>query len=97
MFTFLAQQLSRPGPHCPLRVERKHFERVVQYLTVPEENTLHDERQEAFQQLMLAGGLSHYQHDELLALARSAELLVTFFLNYNFYYSVLLVMCFNCN
>ncbi|XP_075220706.1 vacuolar protein sorting 8 [Lycorma delicatula] len=73
LFTFLAQQLSRPGPHCPLRVEQKHFERVVKYLTVPEENTLHDERQEAFQQLMLAGGLSHYSHDELLALARSAE------------------------
>ncbi|RZF35520.1 hypothetical protein LSTR_LSTR010211 [Laodelphax striatellus] len=73
LFTFVASQLSRPGPHCPLRVDAHMFERVVHFLTVAEQSTHHDERQQAFLQLMQVGGLAHYQHDDLLQLANNAE------------------------
>lgn len=73
LFTFLASQLSLS--HSVLRVDTKLFERVVTYLTAPgQSDTTHDERQNAFTQLMAAGGLAHYTHQDLLALARSAEL-----------------------
>ncbi|XP_046679913.1 vacuolar protein sorting-associated protein 8 homolog isoform X2 [Homalodisca vitripennis] len=71
LFTFLASQLSRS--HCVLRVDTKLFERVVAHLTAPGQDSTHSERQAAFSQLMAAGGLAHYTHQDLLALARSAE------------------------
>lgn len=73
LFTFLASQLSRA--HCVLRVDTKLFERVVTHLTAPgQDDATHDERQHAFGQLVAAGGLAHYTHQDLLALARTAEL-----------------------
>jgi hypothetical protein len=72
LFTFLASQLSRS--HCVLRVDTKLFERVVSHLVAPGQDATHDERQNAFSQLMAAGGLAHYTHQDLLALARGAEL-----------------------
>lgn len=73
LFTFLASQLSRSSC-CSLRVEPKLFQRVVEFLTSPNQTTLHQERQDAFLELMSAGGLTNYSHQELLGLARSAEL-----------------------
>lgn len=60
-----------------LRVDTTLFERVVEFLTMPDQTTNHEERQDAFIELMSAGGLNHYSHEDLLAKARSAELWVS--------------------
>ncbi|GAB6028320.1 Vacuolar protein sorting-associated protein 8 [Chamberlinius hualienensis] len=71
LFTFLARQMAQPDN--TVVVNRLLFEQVLEYLTNPNDETRHAERQQALLELLNAGGLQHYDEEKLLQLADQAE------------------------
>jgi hypothetical protein len=77
LFTFLARQLAKHGQHN-LHVTSNLFDKMVVYLTNPEDDNRHEEREQALLDLLNAGLLSqygrgHYDEDKLLMLAENAK------------------------
>ena len=80
LFVFLARELSRPRGTggIGVTVSRDLFDQVLEHLTSPppsgEGSREHEERQQALLELILAGGLTHYNSNRLLALVEKAQL-----------------------
>ncbi|GFO47915.1 vacuolar protein sorting-associated protein 8-like protein [Plakobranchus ocellatus] len=71
LFTFLARQMARH--ENTIQVNRVLFEQVLEFLANPEDESRHEERQQALMELLQAGGLAQFNEDRLLHLAHTAE------------------------
>ncbi|GFR94592.1 vacuolar protein sorting-associated protein 8-like protein, partial [Elysia marginata] len=71
LFTFLARQMARH--ENTIHVNRVLFEQVLEFLANPEDESRHEERQQALMELLQAGGLAQFNEDRLLHLAHTAQ------------------------
>ncbi|BFY99915.1 hypothetical protein BsWGS_02955 [Bradybaena similaris] len=71
LFTFLARQMARH--ENTIHVNRVLFEQVLEFLANPEDESRHEERQQALMELLQAGGLSQFNEGRLLSLAHTAR------------------------
>ncbi|ESO93558.1 hypothetical protein LOTGIDRAFT_215952 [Lottia gigantea] len=71
LFTFLARQMARH--ENTIIVNRVLFEQVLEFLSNPEDESRHEERQQALMELIHAGGLKQFNEDKLLRLAENAK------------------------
>ncbi|EDO31039.1 predicted protein, partial [Nematostella vectensis] len=70
LFTFLARQLAK---HDSFQVDKILFEQVLEYLANPDDDSRHEERQQALLELLAAGGLNHFDDERILVLAENAK------------------------
>ncbi|XP_078620345.1 vacuolar protein sorting-associated protein 8 homolog isoform X1 [Branchiostoma floridae x Branchiostoma japonicum] len=71
LFTFLARQMARH--ENSILVNRLLFEQVLEFLASPEDDSRHEERQQALLELLNAGGLQQVDEEKLLSLAENAR------------------------
>ncbi|CAL1539613.1 unnamed protein product [Lymnaea stagnalis] len=71
LFTFLARQMARH--ENTIQVNRVLFEQVLEFLANPEDESRHEERQQALMELLQAGGLAQFNEGRLLSLAHTAK------------------------
>ncbi|KAK6181620.1 hypothetical protein SNE40_009442 [Patella caerulea] len=71
LFTFLARQMARH--ENTIIVNRVLFEQVLEFLSNPEDESRHEERQQALMELIHAGGLKQFDEKKLLKLAENAK------------------------
>ncbi|XP_035826479.1 vacuolar protein sorting-associated protein 8 homolog isoform X2 [Aplysia californica] len=71
LFTFLARQMARH--ENTIVVNRVLFEQVLEFLANPEDESRHEERQQALMELLQAGGLAQFNEGRLLSLAHTAK------------------------
>ncbi|XP_028835782.1 vacuolar protein sorting-associated protein 8 homolog isoform X2 [Denticeps clupeoides] len=71
LFTFLARQLAKPDNS--LFVNRKLFDQVLEYLSSPDDDSRHTERQQVLLELLQVGGVVQFDETRLLSLAEKAE------------------------
>ncbi|XP_059149378.1 vacuolar protein sorting-associated protein 8 homolog [Physella acuta] len=71
LFTFLARQKARHED--TIQVKRVLFDQVLEFLANPEDESRHEERQQALMELLQAGGLSDFNEGRLLSLAHTAK------------------------
>ncbi|XP_071103447.1 vacuolar protein sorting-associated protein 8 homolog [Haliotis cracherodii] len=71
LFTFLARQMARH--ENTIIVNRVLFEQVLEFLSNPEDESRHEERQQALMELIHAGGLQQFDEGRLLRLAENAK------------------------
>ncbi|XP_070570211.1 vacuolar protein sorting-associated protein 8 homolog isoform X2 [Ptychodera flava] len=71
LFTFLARQMAKH--ENSIIVNRLLFEQVLEFLSNPNDESRHEERQQALLELLNAGGLQQVNEHKLLKLAESAK------------------------
>ncbi|XP_065646918.1 vacuolar protein sorting-associated protein 8 homolog [Hydra vulgaris] len=71
LFTFIARQMAKQ--ENSIRVSKKLFTQVLEFLTDVHNEKEHDEREQALIELFSAGGLNQYDDEYVLALAVSAK------------------------
>lgn len=71
LFTFIARQMAKH--EGTIQVNKLLFEQVLEYLTNPDEERRHEEREQALLELLAAGGLRQFPDERVLALAESAK------------------------
>ncbi|XP_041374342.1 vacuolar protein sorting-associated protein 8 homolog isoform X2 [Gigantopelta aegis] len=71
LFTFLARQMARH--ENTIIVNRVLFGQVLEFLSNPEDESRHEERQQALMELIHAGGLQQFDEERLLHLAENAK------------------------
>ncbi|XP_013089193.2 vacuolar protein sorting-associated protein 8 homolog [Biomphalaria glabrata] len=71
LFTFLARQMARH--ENTIHVNKVLFEQVLEFLANPEDESRHEERQQALMELLQAGGLAQFNEGRLLSLAHTAK------------------------
>ena len=71
LFTFIARQMAKF--ETSIRVNKLLFEQVLEYLSNPEDESRHEERQQALLELQAAGGLRQFDDERIIALAESAK------------------------
>ncbi|KAJ8019457.1 Vacuolar protein sorting-associated protein 8-like [Holothuria leucospilota] len=71
LFTFLARQMAKY--ENSILVNRLLFDQVLEFLSNPSEESRHEEREQAFLELLNSGGLGDADEDKLLSLAEKAK------------------------
>ncbi|XP_015770659.1 PREDICTED: vacuolar protein sorting-associated protein 8 homolog [Acropora digitifera] len=71
LFTFLARQMAKKENR--LQVNKILFEQVLEYLSNPDDDSRHEERQQALLELWNAGGLQQFDDARILVLAENAK------------------------
>eukprot|EP00794_Sanderia_malayensis_P015740 gene15740-17326_t len=71
LFTFIARQMAKFEKS--IRVNKLLFEQVLEYLSNSDDNSRHEERQQALLELLAAGGLKQFDDERIIALAESAK------------------------
>ncbi|XP_077997967.1 vacuolar protein sorting-associated protein 8 homolog isoform X1 [Glandiceps talaboti] len=71
LFTFLARQMAKH--ENSIQVNRLLFEQVLEFLSNPDDESRHEERQQALLELLNAGGLQQVNESRLLTLAENAR------------------------
>jgi len=71
LFTFIARQMAKH--EGSIHVNKLLFEQVLEYLTNPDEEKRHEEREQALLELLAAGGLKQFPDEQVLALSESAK------------------------
>uniref|UniRef100_K1R9K0 Vacuolar protein sorting-associated protein 8-like protein n=1 Tax=Magallana gigas TaxID=29159 RepID=K1R9K0_MAGGI len=71
LFTFLARQMA--SHENTILVNRVLFEQVLEFLANPEDDSRHEERQQALMELLQAGGLQQVNEEKLLSMAENAK------------------------
>nr|XP_022322565.1 vacuolar protein sorting-associated protein 8 homolog [Crassostrea virginica] len=71
LFTFLARQMA--CHENTILVNRVLFEQVLEFLANPEDDSRHEERQQALMELLQAGGLKQVDEEKLLSMAENAK------------------------
>jgi len=71
LFTFIARQMAKH--EGTIHVNKLLFEQVLEFLSNPDENSRHEEREQALLELLAAGGLRHFPDERILALAETAQ------------------------
>ncbi|KAL5005898.1 hypothetical protein ScPMuIL_017056 [Solemya velum] len=71
LFTFLARQMARHDN--TIMVNKVLFDQVLEFLSNPEDESRHEERQQALIELIHAGGLQQFDEERLLYLAEKAK------------------------
>ena len=71
LFTFIARQMARYEDS--IKVNKLLFEQVLEYLSNPDDDSRHEERQQALLELLNSGGLKSFDDERVLALAESAK------------------------
>ncbi|XP_015748737.1 PREDICTED: vacuolar protein sorting-associated protein 8 homolog [Acropora digitifera] len=71
LFTFLARQMAKQENR--LQVNKILFEQVLEYLSNPDDDSRHEERQQALLELWNAGGLQQFDDARILVLAENAK------------------------
>ncbi|XP_022112058.1 vacuolar protein sorting-associated protein 8 homolog isoform X1 [Acanthaster planci] len=71
LFTFLARQMAKNDNN--IIVNRLLFEQVLEFLSNPDDETRHEEREQALLQLVNAGGMEQVDQQKLLRLAEGAK------------------------
>nr|XP_006819234.1 PREDICTED: vacuolar protein sorting-associated protein 8 homolog [Saccoglossus kowalevskii] len=71
LFTFLARQMAKH--ENSILVNRLLFEQVLEFLSNPDDEGRHEERQQALLELLNAGGLQQVNENRLLSLAENAR------------------------
>ncbi|KAL9958184.1 hypothetical protein ACROYT_G035162, partial [Oculina patagonica] len=71
LFTFLARQMAKHENR--IQVNKVLFEQVLEYLANPDDDSRHEERQQALLELWNAGGLKQFDDARILVLAENAK------------------------
>ncbi|XP_065068088.1 vacuolar protein sorting-associated protein 8 homolog isoform X2 [Rhopilema esculentum] len=71
LFTFIARQMAKF--EGSIRVNKLLFEQVLEYLTNPDDDSRHEERQQALLELLSAGGLHQFDDSRIIKLAEAAK------------------------
>ena len=71
LFTFIARQMAKF--ESSIRVNKLLFEQVLDYLTNPDDDSRHEERQQALLELLSAGGLRQFDDKRIITLAENAK------------------------
>ncbi|XP_071822429.1 vacuolar protein sorting-associated protein 8 homolog isoform X2 [Apostichopus japonicus] len=71
LFTFLARQMAKY--ENSIIVDRLLFDQVLEFLSTPSEECGHEEREQAFLELLNTGGLGDADEEKLLQLAEKAK------------------------
>ncbi|CAC5412316.1 VPS8 [Mytilus coruscus] len=71
LFTFLARQMARH--ENTIQVKKVLFEQVLEFLSNPDDESRHEERQQALMELLRAGGLIQIDEERLLYLVENAK------------------------
>ena len=71
LFTFIARQMAKH--EGSIHVNKLLFEQVLEYLTNPDEEKRHEEREQALLELLAAGGLKQFPDEQVLVLSESAK------------------------
>lgn len=71
LFTFLARQMAKHENR--IQVNQILFEQVLEYLANPDDDSRHEERQQALLELWNAGGLKQFDDSRILVLAENAK------------------------
>ncbi|XP_022795599.1 vacuolar protein sorting-associated protein 8 homolog [Stylophora pistillata] len=71
LFTFLARQMAKH--ENTIHVNKVLFEQVLEYLANPDDDSRHEERQQALLELWNAGGLKQFDDARILVLAENAK------------------------
>ncbi|CAH3128652.1 unnamed protein product [Porites lobata] len=71
LFTFLARQMAKQEKR--IHVNKVLFEQVLEYLANPDDDSRHEERQQALLELWNAGGLKQFDDARILVLAENAK------------------------
>ena len=71
LFTFIARQMAKF--ERSIRVNKLLFEQVLEYLSNPDDDSRHEERQQALLELLSAGGLRQFDDNRIITLAESAK------------------------
>ena len=72
LFTFIARQMAKYGSDS-IHVNETLFEELLEYLTNPDEEKRHEERQQALLELHSAGTLDYFDDSKLLKLAEEGK------------------------
>ena len=72
LFTFLARQGARHP--SSIQVPPNMYNKVLEYLTTPDEEFVTEERQQAFLELLDSGALGEVDSEQLLLMAENAKL-----------------------
>ena len=71
LFTFIARQMAKY--ESSIQVNKLLFEQVLEYLSNPDDDSRHEERQQALLELLSAGGLRQFDDQRIITLAESAK------------------------
>ena len=71
LFTFIARQMAKFEDS--IRVNKLLFEQVLDYLSNPDDDSRHEERQQALLELLSAGGLRQFDDNRIITLAEDAK------------------------
>ena len=71
LFTFIARQMAKF--ESSIRVNKLLFEQVLDYLSNPDDDSRHEERQQALLELLSAGGLRQFDDSRIIMLAENAR------------------------
>ncbi|KAK3739480.1 hypothetical protein QZH41_007841, partial [Actinostola sp. cb2023] len=75
LFTFLARQMAKH--ENTIHVNKVLFEQVLEYLANPDDDSRHEERQQALLELLVAGVLRQFDDERILVLAENAKFVMT--------------------
>ncbi|XP_067838015.1 vacuolar protein sorting-associated protein 8 homolog isoform X2 [Heptranchias perlo] len=71
LFTFLARQLARA--ESSLFVNRRLFDQALDFLCNPDNDSQHEESQQALLELLQAGGIIYFDEEKLISLAEKVQ------------------------
>ena len=71
LFTFIARQMAKF--ESSIQVNKLLFEQVLEYLSNPDDDSRHEERQQALLELLSAGGLRQFDEQRIIRLAENAK------------------------